>query len=143
MPAEVKDILTSVPGLGGIFDAANYRMNDANVMEGIGATLVNFKYLHIKDAIFAEQMIVPAGEGEGMIGEVLDTVNGHTDDFVFLTLEPHLKVFNAYAGIDNHELRGKYSFKTNKEAFKFAADSLKKLLTEKGYKKEIDGTWQK
>lgn len=143
MPNEVKDILLSVPELGGIFDAANYRMNGANVMEGIGATLINFKYLHIKDAIFSEQMIVPAGEGEGMVGEVIDVVNGHTDGVVLLTLEPHLKVFNAYTVIDNHKLKGKYTFETNKEAFKFAADSLKKLLINHGYKKESNGTWIK
>ncbi len=143
MPTEVKDILTNVEGLGGIFDAANYRMNNANVMEGIGATLINFKYLHIKDAIYSEQMIVPAGEGEGRIADILEIVNGHTDERVFLTLEPHLKVFAAYNEIDNHKLRGKYTFETNKEAFAFAAEALKKLLIKLGFKKENDGTWQK
>ena len=143
MPEEVRDVLTSVPGLGGIFDAANYRMNNANTMEGIGATLVNFKYMHIKDAIFADQMIVPAGEGEGKIGEILDIVNEKVDGVVYLTLEPHLHIFDAYKDIDEHELKGKYSFKTNREAFDFATNALKALLTKHGYERNGNNEWKK
>jgi GTP-binding protein Era len=121
MPAEVRDILENVRGLGGIFDPANYRMNGADVMAGIEATLINFKYFHIKDAIYEEQKIVPAGEGEGRIGEIINIVDRHTDDYVFLTLEPHLKLFSAYTSIDNHTLRGNYEFTTNAEAFDFEA----------------------
>ncbi len=143
MPAEVRDVLTSVPGLGGIFDAANYRMNDGNIMEGIGATLVNFKYMHIKDAIYADQMIVPAGEGEGRIGDVLDVINGHTDDTVYLTMEPHLHEFNAYKLIDDHELKGKHVFNNGREAFDFAVGALEKVLVKQGYGKDENGTWKK
>ena len=143
MPAEVRDVLTSVPGLGGIFDAANYRMNDGNIMEGIGATLVNFKYMHIKDAIYADQMIVPAGEGEGRIGDVLDVINGHTDATVYLTLEPHLHAFNAYKLIDDHELKGKHVFNNGREAFNFAVGALEEVLVKQGYGKDENGTWKK
>ena len=143
MPAQVKDLLTSVPGLGGIFDAANYRMNDADTMEGIGATLINFKYMHIKDAIFGTKTIVPAGEGEGRIGDVLDVVNGHTDGEVYLTLEPHLHAFLAYKQIDSHELRGAYSFANGREAFDFAVKALENLLTKHGYGKDENGIWKK
>ena len=143
MPNEVRDVLVSVPGLGGIFDAANYRMNNANTMEGIGATLVNFKYMHIKDAIFADQMIVPAGEGEGRIGDVIDVINGHTDDTVYLTLEPHLHEFNAYKLIDDHELKGRHVFNSGREAFDFAVGALEALLTNYGYGKDENGVWKK
>ena len=143
MPEEVRDVLTSVPGLGGIFDAANYRMNDANTMEGIGATLINFKYMHIKDAIYADQMIVPAGEGEGRIGDVIDVINGHTDDTVYLTMEPHLHEFNAYKLIDDHELKGKHVFKSGREAFDFAVGALEALLVKYGYGKDENGVWKK
>ncbi|MBE6635535.1 MAG: sugar phosphate isomerase/epimerase [Ruminococcaceae bacterium] len=143
MPAEVRDVLTNVPGLGGIFDAANYRMNNADTMEGIGATLINFRYLHIKDAIYDRQTIVPAGEGEGRIGDVLDIVNGHTDDLVYLTLEPHLHAFLAYKQIDDHELKGMHSFENGRDAFDFAVKALEKLLTEHGYGKDENGIWKK
>jgi sugar phosphate isomerase/epimerase len=143
MPAEVKDLLTSVPGLGGIFDAANYRMNNADTLEGIGATLINFKYMHIKDAIYSEQTIVPAGEGEGRIGDVIDIINGHTDAEVYLTLEPHLHAFLAYKSIDDHELKGKYKFKNNREAFDFAVNALKNLLMARGYERNGNNEWIK
>ena len=70
MPAEVNDIITNVPDLYAIFDPANYRMNNADVFEGIEATKLRLGYLHIKDAIYSTQTIIPAGEGEGKIAEV-------------------------------------------------------------------------
>ena len=143
MPGEVRDILESVPDLGGIFDAANYRMNDADVIDGINATLINFKYMHIKDAIFESQTIVPAGEGEGKIGEIIDIINEKVDGVVYLTLEPHLHVFDAYKDIDEHELKGKYTFNNNREAFDFAVNALKKLLTERGYERNENNEWIK
>lgn len=141
MPREVHDVLSSVDGLYGVFDAANYRMNDADIEAGIEATLLRLGYVHIKDAIYKEQMIVPAGEGEGRLGEVLDRVDKATDEVIYLTLEPHLKVFDAYKDIDDHELRGKYTFKTNREAFDFAANTLKALLTSLGFERNGNGEW--
>ena len=143
MPGEVADILTSVPKLGGIFDPANYRMNDADVIEGINATLINFKYMHIKDAVYSTQTIMPAGEGEGKIGEIIDLINEKNDDVVFLTLEPHLHIFDAYKSIDEHELKSKYVFSSNREAFDFAVKSLETLLINHGYRKDENNQWKK
>lgn len=143
MPNEVLDILSSVPKLGGIFDPANYRMHGADPIEGIKATFKNFKYMHIKDAIFEEQMIVPAGEGEGRIAEVINLINDSTDELVYLTLEPHLHSFDAYKDIDKHELRGKYTFNSNAESFDFAANALKTLLTNNGYIEGENNVWNK
>lgn len=142
-PKEMLDIMTNVKGLYGIFDPANYRMNNCDVIEGINATLVNLAYLHIKDAIYESQIIVPAGDGEGKIAEVLDIVNKATDQVVYLTLEPHLFLFDAYKLIDNHELKGKYTFKNNSESFDFAANALKDLLLKNGYVKDGNGAWIK
>ena len=142
-PEEMLDLMTSVPGLKGIFDPANYRMNGCDIMSGIEATLKNLAYLHIKDAIYESKIIVPAGDGEGMIAEVLDIVNNSTDDTVYLTLEPHLFLFDAYKLIDNHELKGKYTFTNNTESFDFAANALKKLLADNGYTKDGNNVWVK
>ena len=138
---QVKDLLDEMPELYGIFDAANYRMSGECVMQGIGATLKNLGYLHIKDAIHSSKIIVPAGEGEGRIADILNIVNGHTNEVVYLTLEPHLRIFNAYKHIDDHELKGKYTFNTSREAFDFAANSLKKLLIENGYERNGNNEW--
>ena len=143
MPKEVDDLMDSVEGLKAIFDPANYRMNDGDVMAGIEATLKNFAYLHIKDAVYETQTILPAGEGEGRIADVINIVNEKVDGEVMLTLEPHLAIFSAYASIDEHELKGKYVFKTNREAFDFATNTLKNLLIENGYREDENGKWKK
>ena len=140
-PEEVDDLMKSVDGLMGIFDPANYRMNDCDVIDGINVTLPKLSYLHIKDAIYSSQVIVPAGDGEGKVAEVLNIVNKTTDNVVYLTLEPHLFLFDAYKVIDNHELKGKYTFSNNTESFDFAANALKALLTENGYKKDGNNVW--
>ena len=143
MPREVLDILKSVDGLYGVFDAANYRMNDGDIDAGIDSTLIRLGYMHIKDAIYSEQMIVPAGEGEGKIGEVIEKINAATDEVIYLTLEPHLHIFDAYKDIDDHELKGKYVFKTNREAFDFAANTLKALLRAHGFERNGNNEWVK
>ena len=143
MPEEVDDILMSVPSIYGIFDPANYRMNNADTIKGIEVTLQRLAYLHIKDAIFEQQIIVPAGEGEGRIGDCIDMVNDATDDIVYLTLEPHLFLFDAYKLIDEHELKGKYCFKNNRDSFDFAVKALENLMTSIGYKKGENAIWKK
>ena len=142
-PAEMRDLMLNVPDLYGIFDPANYRMNNCDVIDGINATLINLAYLHIKDAIYESQIIVSAGDGEGKIAEVIDMVNEHTDKPIYLTLEPHLFLFDAYKAIDKHELKMNYTFKNNSESFDFAANALKNLLIENGYRKDADGAWKK
>lgn len=132
-PDEVADLLTTLPGLAGIFDAANYRMNGADAAKGIDVTLPSLKYMHVKDAIYEEQSIVPAGEGEGKVAEAIDKIDRHTDNAVFLSVEPHLHIFSAYASIDDHKLKGRHKFATSDEAFDFAVSALKKLLRDGGY----------
>lgn len=134
MPDEVEDLLTSLPKLRGIFDPANYRMNDADAERGIDITLPSLAYMHIKDAIFEEQMIVPAGEGEGRIADAIEKIDRSTDRAIFLSVEPHLMAFSAYKNIDEHELRGRYVFENSDESFDFAVSSLKKVLGSIGFK---------
>ncbi len=143
MPREVDDLVENLPDLYMIFDAANYRMNDADIDEGLKATLKRLGYLHIKDAIFETQTIVPAGEGEGKIEEVIARVDAFTEETVTLTLEPHLFSFAAYKSIDEHELRGTHHFESATEAFAFAATSLKNILTKLGYSEGEDHVWKK
>ena len=94
-PAEVADLLNALPGLYGVFDAANYVMNDADPLAGIEATLIRPAYLHMKDAIGAEKAIVPVGMGDGRYEEVLRRVDRATDGLVYLTVEPHLHIFDS------------------------------------------------
>lgn len=143
MPGEVKDLLTALPGLRGVYDAANYIMNDADAAEGMAVTLPSLEYMHIKDASYQEKMILPAGEGDGDIAKRLLEIDAAKDGAVTLTLEPHLKVFDGFAAIDKHTLAGKYTFRNATESFDFAVKSLEKVLTSIGFKKGDNKEWTK
>ncbi len=142
-PKEVCDLLTSLPRMRGIFDPANYVMNDCDPIEGIEATLPSLEYLHIKDAIRTKKCMVPAGMGDGEIANVLRRVDENTDRTMHLTLEPHLHIFDAYARIDSHQLRTGIEFENNDDAFDCAVAHLKTMLTTLGYHEEENKTWKK
>ena len=124
----VADLLQNVPGLCSVYDPANY-VQVGETPENMSKMAALAGYLHIKDVLRTGEL-VPAGEGDGMIAELIGSVG--TD--MTLTLEPHLKVFSGYAAIDNHEMKNKYSFSTGREAFDFAARALKNVLLKCGYR---------
>ncbi len=142
-PAEVKELLEALPSMRGIFDAANFVMNDCDPIEGIEVTLPSLEYLHIKDARFDEKCIVPCGMGDGQYVEVLRRVDAATDRTVFLTIEPHLHIFQAYARIDSKKLKTGIEFENADDAFDCAVANLKKTLTALGFHEEENGLWKK
>ncbi len=142
-PNEVRDLLTNLPALRGIFDAANFVLNNQNPIAGMEATLPALEYLHIKDARFEEKCIVPAGMGNGAYEEVLRRVDAATDRTVFLTVEPHLHIFQAYKRIDSHKLKTGMEFDNADNAFDCAVTHLKQLLTKLGYHEEKTKVWKK
>ena len=127
-PAEVADLLNALPGLYGVFDAANYVMNDQDPLAGIDATLIHPAYLHMKDAIGAEKAIVPVGMGDGRYEEVLRRVDRAMDGLVYLTVEPHLHIFEIYQRIDSHKLKTGIEFDNSDDAFDCAVAAVKKML---------------
>lgn len=143
MPKEVGDLLASIPALRGIYDPANYIVNGADPEEGLHATLPSFLYMHVKDASFEDGSILPAGEGDGRIGEMLSLIDAHTNAPVMLTVEPHLRLFDAFASIDAHTLKGRHAFKSNRESFAYAVGALESILTKNGYHKGENGRWKR
>ena len=69
------------------------------------------------------------GYGDGKIQSLIERVSGDK----VLTLEPHLIAFDAYKSIDDTEMKLKFVFHSNAEAFDAAVSALKKLLTQAGY----------
>ncbi|MBE6589533.1 MAG: sugar phosphate isomerase/epimerase [Ruminococcaceae bacterium] len=91
LPAEAADVLGSVPGLRGIFDASNCLEAGGTASEGFAATRPYLEYLHIKDHdADPAGRVVPAGEGAGCLPEILREVNASVDGEFFLSVEPHL-----------------------------------------------------
>lgn len=142
-PPEVADLLRELPGLCGVFDAANYVMNDQDPIAGLEATLPRLEYLHMKDALRAEKAIVPVGMGDGCYEEVLRRVDASTDRTVYLTVEPHLHIFQAYQKIDSHRLKTGISFDNSDDAFDCAVTAVKQLLAKIGFHEGENRIWKK
>ncbi|MEO6436152.1 MAG: sugar phosphate isomerase/epimerase [Tepidisphaeraceae bacterium] len=110
------DLMKSVdsPRLRSAFDFANFIQSGEDPRDNWPALKSFTAHIHIKDAVAGSGKIVPAGEGDGHIGEILaDAYIGGYRGFV--SLEPHLKV----AGHSHGE--------TGPDLFKVAADALKAL----------------
>jgi len=131
-------ILDRVPALRSVFDPANYVQCGQDIPEALALLQDRTDYYHIKDALAADGSIVPAGMGDGHLEEMLAGISRDT----VLTLEPHLKVFDGYGGIDHSELKNKYVYQTSEESFAAAVDALKALLTKLNYQEE-NRTWKK
>jgi sugar phosphate isomerase/epimerase len=127
----VLEISERVKGLYFIYDPANF----IEVGEDPKSTLASLhgmsEYFHIKDVISATGQLVPAGYGDGRIGELIDMI-GERDKV--LTIEPHLKVFKGYSEIDDTEMKNKFHYASNGEAFDAAVSALKAVIESKGYK---------
>lgn len=129
------EILNSVPGLYFVYDPANFIQCHQEVEASLKMLHSRAYYYHIKDAIKENGEVVPAGKGDGKLEEVINRITGDK----VLTIEPHLRVFDGYNNIDQSELKNKYSFSSNEEAFDAAVKHTKELLIKAGYQESKDG----
>ncbi|MDR0531009.1 MAG: Gfo/Idh/MocA family oxidoreductase [Oscillospiraceae bacterium] len=127
-PERVLEILQAAPGLGYVFDFANFMECGCDTWEAYRMLKPYITYFHIKDYSIAGQAVVPAGQGDGHIAEILaDYDSDHTGQ-LFLTLEPHLKLFEGLGGFDEEtrkKLEGGGAYATQAEAFRAAAAGMK------------------
>ena len=131
-------ILENVPGLYYIYDPANFLQIGEDAKKTLSLLADKAEYFHIKDVISKTGQLVPAGEGDGRISELIESI----DSDKVLTLEPHLTIFAGYAAIDSTEMKNKYTFESNDAAFDAAVVALKGLLAKAGYK-ETEGGFTK
>ncbi len=111
------DLLESLncPYVRATFDPANFVQCDEEVYPRAFQRLQPYTaYLHIKDARYADHKVVPAGQGDGRVAEILGDLH-RTGFSGFLSLEPHL----------NDSLPG-----GGPELFAVAAQALNDLLKE-------------
>ena len=128
----VLEIMDKVDGLKYIYDPANYLEVGEKADTTLDALHAKTDYFHIKDVIAESGTLVPAGCGDGKIDELIARIDLESD--TVMTLEPHLKVFEGFTEIDGTEMKNKYNFATNEEAFDAAVNELKGLLSDAGYK---------
>lgn len=129
------DILQTLEGkIKGIFDPANFIQCGVDILPAYEKLEGFIDYLHIKDCLYEGGKVVPAGKGDGKIPELLKLFN-KKDGEHFLTLEPHLKVFDGLEGLEQEggtafTLKDDYSYPSNRAAFDAAASALRELLKE-------------
>lgn len=127
------DILTSLAGkIKGVFDPANFIQCGVAILPAYEKLAPYIDYMHIKDALFADGSVVPPGKGDGQLLELLKRFK-QKDGKRFLTLEPHLKVFDGLENLEQKggivdKLKNVYTYKTNTEAFAAAANALHAIL---------------
>ncbi|BCJ93945.1 xylose isomerase [Anaerocolumna cellulosilytica] len=109
----------------GTFDFANFVQCGQDTSEAYELLKSYIAYIHIKDALFATGQVTPAGEGDGMVREILEKLDkmGYEG---FLSLEPHLADFSGLKNLEKNPLTKNIS--SGEAAFTIAYEALKKIL---------------
>ncbi len=87
------EILEAEPRIAGVFDPANFVQCGQDTWEAWKLLGSKIKYMHIKDALFKDNSVVPAGKGDGQVDKILKAFLENGGEC--LTVEPHLTVFDA------------------------------------------------
>ena len=100
VPSRCAAILAAAnsPALRNAFDPANYVQCGVRPMDEAWPLLADATtHIHIKDAVFADGSVRPAGEGDGQVPELLAALvqRGYEG---FVVLEPHLQIAGPSGG---------------------------------------------
>ncbi len=114
------------PHFKAVFDFANFVQVGQQTLPAYELLKPYVEYVHVKDAQWGTGAVVPAGQGDGHVKDILaDLTGGGWKGF--LSLEPHLTDFAGLAALEQDpQKRG--SALDGKSAWKLALDSLKEIL---------------
>ena len=91
------------------------------------------EYMHVKDCRMSDGFVVPCGKGDGHLAELLRLFNEKEGDR-FLTLEPHLKVFDGLKDLEQNggadSVKEEFEYPTNRDAFNAACEAFHAVLAE-------------
>lgn len=125
--ARCLDLLDAFGGrLGCIFDPANFIQCGEQPLDNFALLKDRIEYMHIKDAMLADGSVVPAGEGDGHVAQILADMPG--EGCMTLSIEPHLTVFDGLQTLQTEILKQKYAWPDADEAFDAAAGALRGIL---------------
>ena len=128
------DVLEACEGkLRAVFDPANFIQCGVDTQKAFDLLESYIEYMHVKDAMYATGAVVPAGEGEGHVGEMIKKLADQKRAIV-LSLEPHLQVFSGFDALENDDetkngMKEGY-YPSHTASFKAAADAMHKLVEE-------------
>ncbi|MGE5558019.1 MAG: sugar phosphate isomerase/epimerase family protein [Bacillota bacterium] len=128
-PERCLDLLQTMncPYFKAVFDPANFIQCDVETYPKAYEMLKgHLAYLHIKDALYRDHSVTPAGHGDGKIERILEDLRRRNFEG-FLSLEPHLGSFTGLSAIDPHSEINRLPA-GGPQKFAIAADALRKLL---------------
>ncbi|MGI2250145.1 sugar phosphate isomerase/epimerase family protein [Staphylococcus cohnii] len=119
------------PNFKTIFDFANFVQCGENTQECYDLLSDDIAYIHIKDAVYKDNFNVLCGTGDGQIESILVQFfeSGYQG---FLTLEPHLVVFDAIKDLElehSTETIQNSAAKDGAEGYKMQYEALLKILS--------------
>ena len=122
------EILEACDGkLKAVFDPANFVQCGVDTLKAYDMLEEYIEYFHIKDALYKNGEVVPAGMGDGNVVEILRKFDKRKQVAV-LSLEPHLKVFAGLSALEAKAQTAKEmkinTFSSHAESFKAAADAM-------------------
>ena len=128
------EILTTFEGkIKGIFDPANFIQCHVEILPAYEKLHPYIEYMHVKDCRMKDGFVVPCGKGDGHLVELLRRFHEKDGDR-FLTLEPHLKVFDGLANLEQNggadSVKEEYEYPTNRAAFDAACAAFHAVLAE-------------
>lgn len=108
-----------------VFDFANFVQCKQDTLSAYEMLKPYIAYIHIKDALWSDASVVPAGHGDGNVKEILKMLkdSGYQG---FLSLEPHLADFAGFSALEQNA--GEKKKLSGEEAFTMAHDALMKIL---------------
>ncbi len=126
------EILTRFEGkIRGIFDPANFIQCHVEILPAYEKLERFIEYMHVKDCRMSDGFVVPCGKGDGHIEELLRRF-ARKDGRRFLTLEPHLKVFDGLQALELNggadSVREEYEYPTNRAAFDAACAAFRAVM---------------
>ncbi len=134
MAAECRELMEEFYGdhFKAIFDFANFVQARQDTLKAYELLKDYIAYIHVKDALWENGSVVPAGMGDGNVATILKALyaNGFAG---FLSLEPHLFNFSGFAGLERDKdaiIGGETKVLSGAEAFALAHESLVKILGE-------------
>lgn len=114
------------PHFKAVFDFANFVQVGQETLPAYELLKPYVEYVHVKDAQWGTGAVVPAGQGDGHVKDILTALTGGGWKG-FLSLEPHLTDFAGLAALEQDpQKRG--SALDGKSAWKLALDSLQEIL---------------
>ena len=112
-----------------VFDPANFVQCNVKTYPQAFTLLKDYVvYMHIKDAVYSDHHVVPAGQGDGKVKEILTYLQNNNYNG-FLSIEPHLGFFDGLKSLEL-DSNNNHITKSGPILFNIATKALKNILFE-------------